>query len=129
MRESINIEGYGYRSNPIPAASRIGNIFVTGGIHAMDPQTGEISPGADTQCANVFSNVRRILAAAGATPENIIKMTFWVRDETMRDTINMHWLQMFPDPRSRPARYTIILETLAPAWHLQCEAIAVIENA
>ena len=126
-RKSIEVEGYGHGPNPIPAASKIGNLVITGGIHGTDTATGKIPADAAGQCANVFINVRKILAAAGATPDHIIKMNFWVRDAAARDTINKEWVAMFPDPHSRPARHTLVYDKLAPAYQLQCDAIAVIE--
>lgn len=126
-RQSIEIEGYSHGPNPIPAASKIGNMVVTGGIHGMDPSTGKTPTDLAGQCVNVFANLRRILAAAGASPDDIIKMTFWIRDAGAREAINKEWVAMFPDPHSRPARHTLVYDKLSPAYQLQCDAIAVIE--
>ncbi|HEY5210354.1 MAG TPA: RidA family protein [Stellaceae bacterium] len=126
-RKSIEVPGYGHGPNPIPAASRIGNMVITGGIHGTDTETGKIPADAIGQCANVFANVRKILSAAGASTENIIKMNFWVRDAAARDAINKEWVAMFPDAHSRPARHTLVYDKLSPAYQLQCDFIAVIE--
>ena len=126
-RKSIEVEGYTHGPNPIPAASRIGNMVITGGIHAMDPATGKLPPDLPAQCVNVFANLRRILAAAGASPEDVIKMTFWIRDGSAREAINKEWVAMFPDPHSRPARHTLVYDKLSPNYQLQCDAIAVIQ--
>jgi len=126
-RTSIEVQGYGHGPNPIPAASKIGNIVISGGIHGTDTATGKIAEDAIGQCAGVFANVRKILAAAGATPDHIIKMNFWVRDAAARDAINKEWIAMFPDAHSRPARHTLVYDKLAPAYQLQCDFTAVIE--
>jgi len=126
-RKSIEVEGYFHGTNPIPVASRIGNMIVTSGIQALDPATGKIPPDLPTQCVNVFANLRRILASAGASPEDVIKMTFWIRDASARELINKEWVAMFPDPHSRPARHTLVYDQLSPAYQLQCDAIAIIE--
>jgi hypothetical protein len=39
-RKSIHIEGFSHAA-PIPAACRIGNLVVSGGIHGIDPATGQ----------------------------------------------------------------------------------------
>jgi 2-iminobutanoate/2-iminopropanoate deaminase len=126
-RQSIEVEGYSHGPNPIPAASKIGNMVITGGIHAMDTATGKIPPDLPAQCVNVFANLRKILAAAGASPEDIIKMTFWIRDGSAREAINKEWVAMFPDPHSRPARHTLVYDKLSPNYQLQCDAIAIIQ--
>ena len=42
-RQSIEIEGFAHK-NPIPAASRLGNMLMTGIITGMDPATGKVAP-------------------------------------------------------------------------------------
>ena len=41
-RKSIEVEGFSHGANPIPAASRVGNIVMTGGISGQDPVTGKV---------------------------------------------------------------------------------------
>ena len=41
-RRSIVIEGFAHGAQPIPAASRVGNIVMTGGVHGIDPATGKL---------------------------------------------------------------------------------------
>jgi enamine deaminase RidA (YjgF/YER057c/UK114 family) len=60
----------------------------------------------------MFDNVRRIMVAAGGSPEDIIKMNVWIADRKLRDTMNRHWVEMFPDPHfaagpshDRPCRF------------------------
>ena len=55
----------------------------------------------------MFANVRRVIEAAGGTPDDIVKMTVWITDRALRPIMNKHWVEMFPDPHSRPARHTV----------------------
>ena len=41
-RRRIEVEGFGHGGQPIPAASRVGNIVMTGGGCGLDPETGKI---------------------------------------------------------------------------------------
>jgi 2-iminobutanoate/2-iminopropanoate deaminase len=125
-RKSFDVEGLGH-ANPIPAASRIGNIVATGGVSGTDTSTGKIPEGAAAQCHHMFANLRTILAAAGATPEDVIRVTVWIKRPEIRDEVNKEWVAMFPDPDSRPARHTMFYEHFAGAAVVQCEAWAVIE--
>ncbi len=106
MRESIYIDGFQHK-NPVPHACRIGDMLMTGVIAGPDPATGAYSGSVAEQCANVFANVRQILAKAGFTTDDIIKMHFWLRDPSDRAALNAEWLQMFGDPASRPARQVL----------------------
>ncbi len=123
-RRSVEIEGVHHKA-PIPAGSRIGNLVVSGGIMGIDPETGELADGLAAQAAVMFANVRRFVQAAGGSPENIIKMTLWVRDRADRAAIDPHWTAMFPDPQSRPARHTLVYQ-LPDRMLVQCEIMAVI---
>ncbi|UFH51205.1 RidA family protein [Pseudomonas sp. KNUC1026] len=110
-------------ANPIPAACRRGPLLMSGVINGNDPETGELPPDLDTQCQHVFAHVRAILAAAGATPEDLVKMTVWLQDREQRAPLNAQWLILFPDPDSRPARHA--LQAATPSKFLiQCEFTA-----
>jgi enamine deaminase RidA (YjgF/YER057c/UK114 family) len=104
-RKSIEIEGFAHK-NPIPAASRVGNMLMTGIITGTDPATGKLADTLEAQCANIFHHVRSIMAAAGGSTDDIIKMNVWMADRSRRDVLNAGWVKMFPDSRSRPARHT-----------------------
>ncbi len=107
-RTSIEVKGLEH-VNPIPNASRIGPFVVSGGIFGKDPETGKVPDGIDAQCQQMFVNVGKVLAAAGAKPDDIIKMSFWLKDMAHRPHMNKHWVEMFPDDHSRPARHTFLL--------------------
>jgi enamine deaminase RidA (YjgF/YER057c/UK114 family) len=107
MRRSIEVAGYKH-GNPIPAASRIGDIVMTGVISAKDAQTGKLPDTLEAQCTAMFRNVRDIIGAAGGKPEHIIKMTVWLRNLSDRKALNEEWLKMFPDATSRPARHALL---------------------
>jgi enamine deaminase RidA (YjgF/YER057c/UK114 family) len=65
-RKSIEIQGFAHK-NPIPAASRVGNMLMTGIITGTDPTTGKLADTLEAQCANIFQHVRSIMAAAGGS--------------------------------------------------------------
>ena len=104
-RQSIEIGGFAHR-NPIPAASRVGNMLMTGIITGTDPATGQLAATLEAQVANIFHHVRAIMTTAGGSTDDIIKMNVWMADRSNRDALNAEWLTMFPDAHSRPARHT-----------------------
>jgi 2-iminobutanoate/2-iminopropanoate deaminase len=124
-RRSISVSGASH-ANPIPSASRKGPFVVSGAISGMDPTTGKVPEDLDAQCRQMFANVRRVIEAAGGTPDDIIKMTVWITDRALRPTLNKYWVETFPDPDSRPARHTVASGDLTPPMQIQCDLLAVI---
>jgi 2-iminobutanoate/2-iminopropanoate deaminase len=126
-RRSIEVPGIKH-VNPIPAACRRGPFVTTGAISGADPATGKVPEDLDAQCRQMFENVRRLITAAGGTPEDIIKMTVWISDRKLRETMNRYWVEMFPDPHSRPARHTVASADFTPPMQIQCDLFAVIDE-
>lgn len=122
-RRSIHVAGFGH-DNPIPAASRIGPFLFSGAITGRDPRTRSMPPDIDTQCANIFTTMREIVAAAGLTTGDIAKVTVWLRDYRDRTALNREWTTMFPDADDRPARHAIAATLDGPTL-IQCDFIAV----
>lgn len=125
-RVSVEIPGFSH-ANPVPVASRIGPFLFTGVLTGRNPETKEMPPSLDEQCANVFTHVRDVVEAAGASLDDVAKMTFWVVDYRDRDAINREWLAMFPDAASRPARQ-VMAATLDGGALVHCDLVAVIAD-
>lgn len=123
-RRSIHVEGIRHQ-NPIPVASRVGNIVASSVISAVDPATGETPKTLEAQCALIFSNIRRILESAGATTDDIVRVGVYMEDPSQRAAMNQYWLEMFPDEDDRPARHTQ-QESLPGARLIAAEFIAVL---
>ncbi|WP_416896548.1 MAG: RidA family protein [Minwuia sp.] len=105
-RVSVEIPGFSH-SNPIPGASRIGNIVMSSVISGRNPDGSGMPEGMAEQVANVFAHIRSAMEAAGGSVDDIIKVTFWVEDPASgRAELNDEWVKMFPDADSRPARHT-----------------------
>lgn len=127
-RCSIEVAGLHHSGNPIPAASRVGRLVATGGVYGMDPATGAIAPDARGQVRLTFLQLGRVLAEAGASFDDVAKLTFYVKATELRPFINEFWLEHFPDPASRPARHTLVYDHLPGAILVQCEALAMVSD-
>lgn len=125
-RHTIHIEGFSH-ANPIPAACRVGPLLMSGLVNGTDPATGKIADTLQAQCAHMFTQVRRIVEAAGGTTGDIVRMSVWLKDRSQRQPLNDQWLAMFPDPHDRPARLSVQATELSAGILVQCEVTAYIE--
>src|SRR5690606_38501630 len=118
------IEGFGHGSNPTPAASVLQGLLVSGAIFGMDPATRKIAPGLQAQCELMLGHAERILHAGGCDWSHVLKMSFYMAPEQSREEINAHWLRLFPDADSRPARHVLVSDRLPPGMLVQCDLLA-----
>jgi enamine deaminase RidA (YjgF/YER057c/UK114 family) len=127
-RRVIEVPGLEH-TNPIPMATVIGTLLVSGSIPGKSAVTGEWGRDLQTQCALVFENIARILNAAGGTTGDILKLSVWLKDIGARGPLNEEWKKMFPDALSRPARHTFADPHMPDGQFIQCEIMAVLEDS
>lgn len=124
-RRSIRAPDIPEHANPIPAASRIGNLVFSSVILGIDPGSHELPDDREAQIANAFAIVRSIMREAGGDTDAIGKLTVYLANRDDRALVNPHWLAMFPDAASRPARHTME-KVLPPGCYVQLEFVAVL---
>ena len=127
-RRSFEVPGLQH-DNPLPMGAIIGNLMMTSGIFGMDPATHKIPDDITEQCRLMFANVRRVMDAAGGSTDDIIKLVVWARDKSFKEAMNREWLAMFPDEHSRPARHTMMYAGFSANVLIQCEIVAVLNEA
>jgi enamine deaminase RidA (YjgF/YER057c/UK114 family) len=95
-------------------------LFVSGtmGLDAAGEAPGTL----DAQLALVWTNLRAILAAAGMTVENIVRVTSYLRDGADAER-NAAARNAALGGRLVPTT-AIVVETLAPEWLVELEVIA-----
>jgi 2-iminobutanoate/2-iminopropanoate deaminase len=125
-RESFNVPPM-IHQNPIPTASRVGNMLFTSVIAGRDAATGKVPDSVEEQAENAFLILRNILVRAGASSGDVAFVTVFLKDNSSREHVNKPWVEMFPDEHSRPARHAIIDPDLGAA--LQIQAVAVIQGS
>ncbi len=123
-RINIHADDLPAHVNPIPPAAMIGNILVTSAVSGQDAKTGQYLPDKTEQIALAFHHLRRVLELAGLTPGDVIRLTLYFADRNDRPIANKHWLELFPDEHSRPARLALISE-LPEGCVLQIDCMAV----
>lgn len=129
MAESIYLNNLKHGDNPIPAAAIVNGLLESGAVFGTDPETGNLAQTAEEQCALLFDHIRALMEAADSSPDEIVKMTFYVHPTTNRKTINAEWVRIFPDPDRRPARHTQVTEHLPDGMFLQASLTAVLQHS
>lgn len=125
-RRSIYLDEFGHE-NPIPVASTIGPYLASGVLTGRDSNTGEMPADLATQVANVFGYIRAVMAAAGGSPDDILKLNVHLVDYRDRAALNEQWELMFPDPASRPARQ-VMAATLDRGALIQADLLAILPD-
>lgn len=126
MAKSIDVEGLHHGRAPIPAASRRGPLVISSRIFGLDPDTGRVGEG-EAQVDVTFANVERVVAAAGGTMADIVRLSIALADDSLRGAVDDVWLRRFPDPGSRPARHVETTALPGPLL-IQAEFVAYLEE-
>ncbi|HMB57891.1 MAG TPA: RidA family protein, partial [Arenimonas sp.] len=81
------------------------------------------------QCHSVFANVRAVLAASGASWEDLVDVTVYLTDMA-RDfrAYNAVWAEYFPDAAKAPCRTTLGITALPTPIAIELKCIAVFVN-
>ncbi|RZM82569.1 RidA family protein [Leptolyngbya iicbica] len=101
-------------------------LFVSGQI-PLDPQTGELVGGDDivAQTEQAIANLKAILAAGGATLDNVVKTSVFLKDMNDFATMNATYAQHFGEDNA-PARACVEVARLPKDVRVEIECIAVI---
>lgn len=122
---SIEVPGVTHGSAPIPMGARVGNTLYSSGIMGKDPATDKLPEDAASQARFLFQNMRTFLEVGGATLDDVVRMTVYLKDDSLRDVLNAEWLAAFPDPHDRPARH-VHIHPLRGGMQIQIEIVAVV---
>lgn len=88
---------------PYPQALRVGPLVFVSGQGPLDPQENRPKGGSfDEQVRLTFHNVRAILAAAGLSLADVVKVTVYLSDLARVPEFNAFYEAEMPEPR--PAR-------------------------
>jgi len=124
MRQEYRVEGLNEPISHYTDAVRHGDLLFISGIAPLDA-AGKLVGGEDVaaQTRQVFQNMGKILAAAGAGFEDVLKVTVYLTDVADRARINPVRQEFFG--KARPASTLIGVAALAvPGMKVEIEAVA-----
>ena len=99
-------------------------IFVSGQL-PVNPQTGEFSGDIKEQTIQSLNNVKEILEAAGASLEDVVKTTVFLKDLSNFSVVNKIYGEFFTE--SYPARSCVEVSKLPKDAGVEIEVIAILE--
>jgi 2-iminobutanoate/2-iminopropanoate deaminase len=98
-----------------------GDLVLTAGQVAFDPEGNVVSDGIEAQARQAFDNLVRCLEAAGCGLGDVLKVTTFLADLADFEAYNGVYGEYFSPPY--PAR-TTVEAGLAPGLRIEVEAIA-----
>ncbi|MGW4619692.1 RidA family protein [Streptomyces sp. NPDC004592] len=104
-----------------------GRFVAISGQLALD-EDGRLVGAGDpaAQARQVFENLRRCLAAAGATFDHVVKLTFFVTDMAHMPAIRAARAEHIPDDRLPAASAVQVAALVRPEFLMEIEAYAVV---
>ena len=108
-------------------AAKAGNTLYIAGQVAKDVDDNLVGKGdCEAQCNQAFENLKSILAEAGGTLQNIVKMTTFLTDYSYIEAFRNVRSKYLPEPC--PPNTLLIIDSLAlPEFMVEIEAIAVLD--
>lgn len=108
---------------PYSQGVKSGSMIFTSGQLPMNPETGELLKGdIKKQARQSLENVKAVLQAAGATLEDVVKVTVFVVDIGQFSLINEVYAEYFSN--HKPARSLVEVSKLPLGGEIEIEAIA-----
>ena len=111
---------------PYSQAVKAGGWLYASGQIPLDPQTSQlVQGGIEHETRRVMDNLSAVLAAAGASFQQVVKVTVYLTDMQDFPAFNAVFAGYFPsDP---PARATVAVAALPRGAHIEIDAVAFID--
>jgi 2-iminobutanoate/2-iminopropanoate deaminase len=122
-RREVMVEGLAEPISHYADAVVAGDTLYVSGIVPVDASGAVVVDDVVAQARQVFAIMERVLAAAGATPADVVKVTVYLLDIDDRPLINPVRQEFFGS--TRPASTLVEVSRLAvPGARVEVEAIA-----
>lgn len=106
---------------PYSQAVISGNLLFTSGQIPIIPETGELAVGLEAQANQVFTNIKNLIEASGASMDKVVKTTVFIKDMNDFAKINEIYANYFTEPY--PARSCVEVARLPKDVSLEVETI------
>ena len=107
---------------PYSQATRTGNLVFLSGQTPLDPATGNLVEGdIAVQARQAFDNIKAVVAAAGGTMDDIVRVGLYLTDLLQFGEVNAVMAEYFSQPY--PARSTIEVSALPRGARFEVDAV------
>ena len=123
MKQIISTQNAPAAIGPYSQAIRAGDLLFVSGQIPVDPATGEVvEPTIQVQAKRSLDNVKAVLEAAGASLDNVVKTTVFLK--SMDDFVEMNRVYQSFFQADCPARSAVQVAKLPKDVLVEIEAIA-----
>ena len=105
-------------------AVRAGDRVHVSGTAPIMPGDADPPAGAYEQALVCLERIARVLAEAGASPDDVVRTRIYVTDASLIDDVGRAHREAFA--RARPATTGVVVQLLDPRWLVEIEAEAAI---
>ncbi len=119
------VEGPGIARSASPLSQAVvaeGKFVFTAGQVGRDPSSGEVPSDFLAQTRLALQNLKSVLAAAGAQPQDVVRMLVFVTDLGRGQEFNQVYGEFFG--HDFPTRTRVQVAALASGYQIEIEAIA-----
>jgi reactive intermediate/imine deaminase len=124
-RENVAVRGVHKTTGYSHAAKAAGLVFVAGQV-AQDAEGVLVGKGdIEAQAVQVFENLKAVLASAGATFDDVVKMTTYTTSLAYRSKIaevRARYCQTYFPPNT----FVVVASLATPEYLLEIEAVAAV---
>jgi 2-iminobutanoate/2-iminopropanoate deaminase len=108
---------------PYSQGIRVAGFLYTSGQIPLDPATGKlVSGGVEEQTRRVMENLRAVLAAGGATFDDVVKTTIYLTNMADFSAVNSVYASYFGT--TPPARSTVQVAALPLSASVEIDVVA-----
>lgn len=110
---------------PYSPGIRVGELIFIAGQIGIDAATGALVPGGiEAETYQALRNMGNVLEAAGATYDNVVKTTVFLRDMKDFAQMNAVYAQFFSDKPPARSGFQVVALPLGAAVEIEAIAIA-----
>ena len=109
---------------PYSQGIKSGETLYLSGQLGIDPATGKLAEGVGAQTEQSLKNVRSLLAEAGASVEDVVKVTVFIADMEDFPLVNAAYSKVFTV--NPPARSCVAVKALPLGGAVEIEVTAVV---
>ena len=127
--EAVNTSAAPAPVGPYNQAVRAGQLLFCSGQIALDPATGQMVGNGDVEAETrqVLDNLQAVLAAAGVTPQQVVRTTVFLVDLADFAAVNALYAEVFGSGVA-PARACVQVAALPKGGRVEIDCIALLQG-